>query len=355
MIDIAAFRLHNQQLTQQEFKNPGEVVGWMGAMQAQEYALAKWALGLRLPGLKDADIEQAFTDGSILRTHVMRPTWHFVTPADIRWILALTAPRVHALNAYMYRKLELDAELLLRSNTVIAKTLEGGKQLTRAELALALGQAGIVAEGMRLGYIVMNAELDAIICSGARRGKQFTWALLDERAPQAITLTRDEALAELVKRFFSSHGPAMVHDFAWWSGLTIADTKAGLEMCKPQLMQEEINGRMYWFSSSIPDAKSASGTAYLLPPYDEYGIGYKDHSAILDPAHMEQIADGSRTFTAFYAIQGQFAGMWKRTFNKGGVVIDTRPFRSLTPAENTAFAAAAQRFGEFLGMPVAQE
>jgi hypothetical protein len=211
--EIVKSRLINQQIAETKFRNPKEIVAWMAAMQAQEYAMAKWAIGLRLPGLKNADIENAFNEGSILRTHLMRPTWHFVTPEDIRWMLMLTAPRVNAANAYSYRKFELDIEILKRCNDTIIKALQGGKQLTRATLKAALEQERIFADGLRLSYIMMHAELDGIICSGVRQGKQFTYALLDERVPPAKVLERDEALAELTLRYFTSRGPATVKDF----------------------------------------------------------------------------------------------------------------------------------------------
>ncbi len=196
-------------------------------------------------------IEKAVSDGTILRTHVMRPTWHFVTPADIRWMLALTAPRVLAAIAYYDRVLELNGADFIKSNAVITKALQGGKQLTRAELASELQQAGFAIDNsQRIGHIIMHAELDGIICSGARRGKQFTYALLDERAPQSRTLDRDEALAELARRYFGSHGPAALQDFVWWSGLTTADARAALEMVTSQLMCEIVDGQTYWFSSS---------------------------------------------------------------------------------------------------------
>jgi hypothetical protein len=250
--DIAHQRLQNQHIVGAPFARSEEVVAWMGAVQAQEYPGAKWALGLRMQGVKDTEIEQAFAEGKILRTHVMRPTWHFVAPADIRWMLELTAPRVHLANAYYYRMLELDDALFSRSKDAIANALRDGQQLTRAELAAVLAEAGIVAEGMRLGYIVHYAELEGIVCSGARRGKQFTYALLDLRAPQAKTLPRDEALAELTKRYFTSHGPAMIQDFVWWSGLTVADAKAGLEMAGSSLVKEVVDGRSYWRPASMP-------------------------------------------------------------------------------------------------------
>src|SRR6266571_3866 len=235
-LNIAHRRLHNQHITRRTLETPQALVEWLGAVQAQDFAAAKWALGLRLQGVTDEDIEQAFTDGAILRTHVMRPTWHFVSPADIRWLLALTAPRVNTVNASWYRKLELDDALFLSSNAVLAKALQGGKQLTRPELVSVLQQAGIATgDVLRFTYIMIRAELDGIVCSGARQGKQFTYALLDERAPQARTLDHDEALAEFARRYFTGHGPATLQDFVWWSGLSVADARAGLDMVKSQL------------------------------------------------------------------------------------------------------------------------
>lgn len=346
---IALQRLYQQRLSQNPFATPGEVVAWLGAVQAQDYLGAKWALGLRMQNATDDVIERAFTDGTILRTHVMRPTWHFVTPADIRWILELTAPRVNAANAYMYRQLELDDALFLRSNAAIAKALQGGQQLTRAELGSALAQAGIVAEGMRLGYIVHRAELDAVVCSGPRRGKQFTYALLDERAPQARILKRDEALAELTRRYYTGHGPATVHDFVWWSGLTVADAKAGLEMVASDLTHEVIDGQTYWFSASMPPAAQPCQAAFLLPTYDEFVIGF---SSFGKSRAGGQDVSGNVVFDSMIVIGGQIVGSWRRTFKKGAVVIELAPFAPLTAAEGEAVTAAAQRYGEFAGMPV---
>src|SRR5712691_7225652 len=280
-LDIAQQRLHNQLITRPMFEKPEDVVRWLGAVQSQDYAAAKWALGLRMQGVTDNAIEQAFADGAIIRTHVMRPTWHFVAPADIRWLLALTAPRINALNAYYYRKLELDDALFRHSNTVLANALQGGKQLTRSELASVLQQAGIAADNLlRSTYIIMRAELDGIICSGARRGKQFTYALLDERVPPTRNLDRDEALAEFARRYFTSHGPAALQDFVWWSGLSVADARAGLAMVTSQLIHEVVGGQTYWFSTSTAPAHDLSRTIYLLPNFDEYTVGYTDRSAV---------------------------------------------------------------------------
>jgi DNA glycosylase AlkZ-like len=352
-LDIAHRRLHNQHITQRTLETPQALVEWLGAVQAQDFAAAKWALGLRLPGVTDDDIEQAFTDGSILRTHVMRPTWHFVSPVDVHWLLVLTAPRVYQALAYYNRKLELDDAVFRRTNAVLANALQGGKQLTRDELVFALQQAGIVTDGeQRVTHIMMRAELDGVICSGARRGKQFTYALLAERAPQARTLARDEALAELTRRYFTSHGPATVQDFVWWSGLTVADARAGLAMVASSLLSETISGQTYWFSPSTPPAQDLSQVAHLLPNYDEYTVGYTERSAIFDALHTNKLDPRGGLLTNTMVLDGQVIGTWKRTFKKNAVVIEANPFVSLSDTETCAFAASANRYGEFLQVPV---
>jgi hypothetical protein len=351
-LDIMRQRLFNQHLAGVPFEKPEDVVRWLGAVQAQEYAGAKWAVAQRTKGIRDAAIDQAFAEGTILRTHVMRPTWHFVTPADIRWMLKLTAPRVNAVNAYYYRKFELDDAIFRRSNAVLAKALQGGKQLTRPELASLLQQAGIppvIDDRLRLSYIMMRAELDGLICSGALRGKQHTYALLEERIPQAKTLERDEALAELTKRYFMSHGPATLKDYLGWSGLTAVDAKAGLEMVKSQLAQEVVDDKTYWFAPNVPTTQEVSPIAHLLPAYDEYTIAYKDHSTILDPQHLQQVISDNGIVIV---IDGHIVGTWKRIFKGGTVIITPSLFTPLGQAENHAVAEAAQRYGAFLDMTV---
>ncbi|HEX9988908.1 MAG TPA: winged helix DNA-binding domain-containing protein [Chloroflexia bacterium] len=353
--DIAHRRLHNQRIASAVLEEPTDVVEWLGAVQAQDYAGARWAVGQRLRGPKstDAAIEQTFDGGDILRTHLMRPTWHFVSRADIRWMLALTGPRVNAANAYYYRQLELDDATLGRTNDLLANALQGGNQLTRTELGAVLEQSGIATKGaLRLGYIMMRAELDGIVCSGPRRGKQFTYALLDERAPQARKLERDEALATLVRRYFTSHGPATVQDFVWWSGLTAADARAGLAMLASQITHEVAGGQTYWFAPSAPPAKDISPTVYLLPNFDEYHVGYKDHSPVLDAANEAILNARNNVFSHMIAIDGLITGTWKRTLKKDAVIIERSTFAPLSEVETHAFAVAAERYGQFVGLPV---
>jgi hypothetical protein len=257
------------------------------------------------------------------------------------------APGRIANNALWYRRLELDEATFAKSNAIFAQTLQGGKQLTRQELAAALGQAGISTKGLRLTFILSRAEIEGVIASGARRGKQFTFALLDELIPASRSLERDEALAELAHRYFTSHGPATLQDFVWWSGLTAADARAGLEIVKSQLVKETIDGQIYWLSPSTETVNVASPTAYLLPAYDEYTVAYKDRSAVLDPAYAEQTGNG--IFNPTIAVDGQIVGTWKRTFKKDGVAITQDLFTLLSEAEKQAIATAVERYGRFIG------
>lgn len=351
--DLVQQRLQNQQLSQPTFSAPADVVRWLGAVQAQDYAGAKWAIGQRLVSSSDALIEQAFTDGTLLRTHVLRPTWHFVTPEDIRWLLTVTAPRVHALNAYYYRQVGLDDACFAQCKAVLIKSLQGGNQLTRAELKTALAQAGIATEmTLRVNYILMWAELEGVICSGARRGKQFTYALLEERAPQATPLTYDEALAELTRRYFTSHGPATIKDLVWWSSLTMAEAKAGLALVKAELQSEGIGDQTFWFAPSTVAAKQTEPRAYLLPNYDEF-ISYADRSAIIPVEHAAQMEPRENTaFSHLLVYHGQIVGTWQRTITKSKVSLVYQAFMPLSPPVQEAVMNAAQRYGAFLGLAV---
>ena len=326
----------------------------LGAMQAQDFTGAKWAIGLRAPACHDANVEDDFNDGRILRTHVLRPTWHFVAAADIKWMLALSAPRVHAANAYYYKQSGLDAKVFARGCAMISRALDGGEHKTRQELAVALKRAKVPADGLKLAYIMMHAELEGVITSGPRRGKQFTYARLDQRAPQARTLDRDEALAELVKRYFSSHGPATVRDFVWWSGLTVKDAEAGIDAVKTELQQETIDGRIYWTSTSrraVPKPKGA--IALLLPNYDEYLIAYKDRSPVVDSSRAAAniVARSGGAFPHHLVIDGTLAGSWRRELKGNSVMIEVAPYIKLTPIHTRAVMNAVDGYGEYLGLP----
>jgi hypothetical protein len=317
----------------------------MGAVQAQEYGPAKWALALRSArGITDAAVERAIAQGRILRTHVLRPTWHFVTPADIRWMLELTSPQVHRAMSSYNRQLGLDAAVMTRATGVIERALGDCRYLTRAELGTELEHAGLPGRPSKLAHVMMYAELEGLICSGPRRGKQFTYALLADRAPAARRLPRDEALAELTLRYLRSHGPATVRDFVWWSGLKTADVKRGLEMNRTR--SREVDGLTYWSltrsASRIPVPKT---TVHLLPVYDEYLVAYRDHQAVPRPVYT------LGNFQHAMVFAGQVAGTWRTIAGRTSLVVDVAAQRRLTHAERRALAQAAARYGRFLGVP----
>ena len=349
--ELLSARLGNQQLIGSTSRKPAQVVSWLCAMQAQDFPAAKWAIGLRAPGIQDADVEQAFNDGQILRTHVLRPTWHFVAPEDIRWMLALSGPRVHALNTHFYRQAGLDAKILNKSCAMIHRMLEGRKTLTRMEIAAHLTRAKIPADGLKLAYLVMQAELEGVICSGPRWGKQFTYALLDERAPKTKPKTPEDALAELAMRYFASHGPATVRDFAWWSGLTTKTAQQAIGSVRPALESSTISGLTHW---SAEDSRGASKghVAMLLPNYDEYLIAYKERAAFVDRARAANVvARSGGAFANHLMIDGRLAGGWSRTIKGNAVLIEVAPYKKLTPAHARAVSNAADCYGEFLGLP----
>jgi Winged helix DNA-binding domain len=349
---IAERRLGNQLVTAAGLQRPADVVRWLGAVQAQEYEPAKWALGLRMQERAvDAEIERAFDHGRILRTHVMRPTWHFVTPSDIRWLLELTAPRVQQRMSPYNRLLELDARTLARGTGVIERALGDRRCLTRTELGNRLQRGGLPMAGQRLAHLMLHAELERVVCSGPRRGKQFTYALVAERAPRALRLSRDEALDTLSRRFFGSHGPATIRDFVWWSGLLTADAKRGLDMIKPT--HEEVGGRVYWTLDQPPRGTMRRHAAHLLPIYDEYLVAYRDREAV--PHGPSVVTSGSRgpvNFQHALVIAGQVAGTWRATRHPAGVLIEAIPLRPLTARERRAVAEAVRRYERFLAAPV---
>jgi hypothetical protein len=347
--DIAPQRLRSQGLAGAPFTSVTEVVGWLGAVQSQEYALAKWSVGQRATGLSDAALDQALADGTLIRTHVLRPTWHFVIPADIRWMLALTAPRIHAMSAPYYRQQGLDDAAFAKGNALLATVLGGGNQLTRKEIGAAMAEAGITTDNLTVGFLLLHAELEQVVCSGALKGKQRMYALFDDQVPPATARDRDEALADLTRRYFTSHGPATRADYQWWSSLTAADAKRGLELVGPGLVQTVVDGQTYWSAVAPPPGRpDPSPTAHLLQAYDEYVVAYRGQRKAFDVAGLAQ---GRIPFIHTVMVDGQFAGSWQRTLTATEMRIEVRPARPFLPAEQAALAAAADRYAQFVSLP----
>ncbi len=350
--DLAQHRLNAQSLTQPCFQTPKETVLWFGAVQAQDYAASLWAIGQRTKSATEATVAQAMADGSIVRTHTMRGTWHFIALEDLRWFLALTGQRQLTKYASYFRQLGLDESILKRGKDALIRALEGGQQLTRRELEAALDAAGLSVPNLGSTFVMMHGESEGIIASGARRGKQFTYRLVDEFVPATPTLERDEALGKMAARYFTSHGPATIQDFVWWTGLTVADARVGLETAKSQLAQEIIDSKTYWFSPSLPCAPTPSPLVNLLPAFDEYTVAYKDRSAVQHPLHVDKTSDPFVSLGPIIVVDGRVVGTWKRKLGKASVEVALTPFGTLADAEHAGVEAAARRYGEFLGLRV---
>lgn len=345
--DISTLRLCNQQISATNLKTVKELVGWMGAMQAQDYNQAKWAIGVRLPHLTETQIESAFNQGEIFRTHLMRPTWHFVSADDIYWLLELTAKQIKSTTKSRKRDLGLTEGELIKSKEVLIKSMEGNRALTREELSDQLNLAGINTYEQRLPHILMDAEIDGIICSGGISGKKQTYALLEERVPVKKIFSKEESLALLAKKYFTSHGPATLPDFIWWSGLPVSDARKALEMNKTTLISETIDTDNYWFADSVNLLSSPPDSVYLLPAFDEYLISYKNRSAAITADHHTKAISNNGIFRPVIVVNGQISGLWKRTIKKDAVLIELDHFRVHNKKEIGLIEKAAETFGHF--------
>jgi hypothetical protein len=349
--DLVGRRMRSQHLWGPPLASVDEVVRGFGAMQAQEFVPAKWSIAQRATDVTEADVDDAFAAGRLLRTHVLRPTWHFVHADDIGWILCASAPRVHAANAYYYRQTGVDDEVARRSRAVFERVLGDGAQLTRRELAAELARAGLPQTGVPLAYVIIRAELDGVLISGAMKGKQHTYALLDARVPGRTTPDREEALGELTRRYYAAHGPATVRDYCTWASLTVAEARRGLDIIGGDMVSETIDDRTYWSLSAdgAPPRRPPTRVPVvdLLQDYDEYVIGYfESRDVILAPGGP---TDTLRARLRPVMLDGRLVGYWRHTLAGSAVEIETVDVPALTGARAAAMQAAADRFGAFLG------
>lgn len=348
MINILQQRIINQQLAGTTLKSPKEIVSWMGAIQAQDYAMSKWAVGVRLPNSTDESIEAAINKGEIIRTHVMRPTWHLVSPTDVRWMLALSAPHLRNSLKSVHKTMGLTDQLFKRTNSIIEKSLSRNGNMTRVELVSALNKNRIKPDNLQMIHIMFNAELNATVCNGPMRGRQFTYALLNERVPPTKPLSREESLTQLALRYFSSHGPATIQDFTWWSGLPATDAKNGLELIKSKLVSEKIGDQIYW-STEISTKGFMIKPIYFLPSYDEFMISYKDRSFSLPSKFTESAITGNGIFRPIIVVDGQVIGTWAREVIKDRVAFEPKFFRSALKLKKKEMMEALQPYKDFLG------
>ncbi len=349
--DISRYRLANQRVAASKFTKPEQVATWLLAVQAQEYWGGKWSIGLRFPNATDIALERAVVQRRIARTWPMRGTIHFLAAQDVSWMVNLLAPRVTRKVRSYHRALGLTEAIINKSRKLIIKALKG-TQLSRQEIYAVLAKAGIATHAMRGLFIMGYLAHEGTICFAAPKGKKPTFALLEEWVPRGTKRSTEQALAEVTLRYFTSHGPATMHDLAWWSGLTQVEIKAGLAAVGKKLRSEVIEGKTYWMAPKLPKIQKNTGKFYLLPTYDELVIGYKDRTALIAPADAATMAPaGNALFSSvFIDGAGKAAGTWRRKLTKAGISFTFGHFRKLTKAEQAQLNAAAERYAQFLGL-----
>ena len=338
-------RLTSQRLVGPRFAAPGDAVRWFGAVQAQDYRGALWAVGQRTRGAGEAEVERAIAERALVRSWPMRGTLHFVAPEDLRWMLRHLAARVVRGCAGRNRQLGLSAADFTRSRRLLERALAGGRQLTRAEIYQTLSRGGVSTDGQRGIHILGYLAMEGLLCFGPRRGKQPTFVLLEEWLPPAPVLERDAALAELARRYLTGHGPATAADLAWWAGLPLGEARAAIALAGP-----DIAARGAHLEAAGARARPATTTAHLLPPYDEYTVAFKDRRAIADPAAADAIRGG--VFAPVVVLDGRVAGTWRRQTTRGALEIIAELLAPPGPAHRRALAAAAERLGAFARLPV---
>ena len=351
--DIASQRLLNQRIVSSTHNTPSDVVASLAGIQAQDYSGALWAIGLRLPDATESGIKQAIADRTIIRTWAMRGTLHFVAATDARWILELLAPRMITRSVGRNRQLELTPAIFARIEKILVKALQGGQRLTRDAAYELLERARISTDRQRGIHILWHLAQQRVICFGTHADKQPTFVLLDEWLPLIKKWERDESLAELAHRYFSSHGPATLRDFVWWSGLKVSDATAALDLASSHLVQHAVGGTGYWMSNDTRATRRVAAAVNLLPSFDQFLIGYKDRSASLDPRHAHKITPGGNGMMMQAVLNhGRVVGTWKRAFQKNAVAVTANFFAPPKKDEARAFAGAAARYSQFLGVPI---
>ncbi len=345
--EISNHRMVAQKLFEKNYCSPQEIVHHFGAMQAQDYAMAKWAIGSRCDAT-EKEIEEAINSGKIIRTHILRPTWHFVSADDIYWMLELSAPQVKRLFATMAKQHGFDEKKFDQVNSKIEKLLAGNNHLTREEIMKELNiqkSAGDLSPVI----VMMNAELDGLVCNGRMKGKQITYALLEERVEKPKNrLTKEEALAKLALRYFESHGPATVSDFSWWSGFPVTICKKTVNAIELQLSNITIDNQQYWFKKDDFSQDNFCESVHFLPAFDEILISYKTREVSFSGNHQSKTFTNNGIFKPIILENGKVIGIWKRTFKKDHVKIETEFFNETEKHKKEVLFEGIKAFENYL-------
>ncbi|HEX2921696.1 MAG TPA: winged helix DNA-binding domain-containing protein [Bacteroidales bacterium] len=346
--DISWLRLSNQQLLKQDFKSPVELVRWMGAMQAQDYNMSKWAMGIRLPGSTTEIINKAFYEGEIVRTHVLRPTWHIVPSEDLVWMIELTSQKIKSSLNSRHTVLGLDNITLDKANKIITSALRGNKHLTKNDLVQHLKDERIALDSSRAYHLLFWAELSGLICSGRPSAVNTTYSLIEEWAPGKGSLSRETSLGKLAVRYFTSHGPAMLKDFSWWSGLSITESRKAIEIAGNKLEKIKVEQNEYWCGCDLLNIEGST-KAYLIPAFDEILISYSDRSAMLTRVDNKKAISSNGFFRPVIVTDGQVSGLWKTTKNKDKIIVEAVFFKRSSKSAKESVSKEVEAYGNFIG------
>jgi hypothetical protein len=344
---IKSIRLQSQQLITPKFEKPKDLVAWMGAIQGQEYNMSKWAVGIRLANPSLQAVDDAIRKGEILRTHLLRPTWHLVTPEDIRWMIMLSGKRIKPSLALIEKELGLGAKQFLGGIQSIEKMVER-QNLTRQEIITELEKTGITNATQSINAFTIYAEAEGIICSGVEKEGKHTYTLLEERVAPVKELNKDEALAKLAVMYFQSHSPATLNDFMWWSGLSITESRHAIELIKDRLIVDSKESNDFYIHQSYSDIKETEDVLHFIPPYDEYLISYKVRTDVLDLAHHPKAFTKYGIFYPVIMHNGKVVGNWKKSTKKGETVIETSFFDKNYKIDKKLIKQAEERYKKFI-------
>lgn len=346
---VPNIRLLNQQLSAPQFRQPKDLVSWMGAIQAQDYTMVRWAVGMRLKSPSLQMVEKALHQGEILRIHVMRPTWHLVAAEDIRWMLKLSAQRIKSANDSFAKghELEITEDTFTKSNLLLENILCGKKSMTKQEIAEQFEHSGLPATNYHISRFMARAETEGILCSGECRGRLHTYALLEERVPPMPDPTKDEALARLARSYFRSHAPATLQDFIWWSGLPITEARQAIYLIESEMTSEQWKDQTWYIHNTCRTRGKTSGSLFLLPPYDEYLIGYKDRTDVLPREYYSKAFTNNGLFYPVIVHDGQVIGNWDRTIKKKGSYPQHSYFRHETCVDEEVLNQAKREYMQF--------
>lgn len=355
--DVVRLRLRAQLLALNELHSPIDVVERLLAMQAQDFLAGKWAIGIRSPGLTSADVDAAINSGAIVRSWPMRGTLHFVPPADLNWMLQLTAPRLLAGTKTRQAQLDLDQSVIEKARTIAVDALTGGGELSRAAFLHALDDQGIVTANQRGYHLIWHLAQSGTLCWGRIDGKTQVLVLLEEWVQRPRRLERDEALGEFLVRYLRGHGPATVRDFAWWSQLTLADARTGLAVARDRLTELDVDGQTVYVEAATDVGELGSrirqrSPVLTLGGFDEYLLGYQDRSFSIDADDLVRVIPGKNgIFLPIMVSNGRVTGTWRRLVAGRGITVQPQPFGTFSDRSAASFARSIDRYAKFLGMP----